>query len=104
MSHNPIKKYKEYSMSVYREKNIWAILGVSEEAKKKAKDTAKLEKKSIGEYIDDLILNSKISDNSQELKIIKLQLNDIEKILADIFHKDYNNQYAKSSWFRRSKG
>ena len=42
-------------------KNIWALLDVSEDARKNAKKRAKLEGKPIGKWITDLILSGQTS-------------------------------------------
>lgn len=48
---------------LYKEKQVWAILGVSNQAKDEAKKLAKIAKKPIGKFVEDLILNNNMSDS-----------------------------------------
>ena len=64
---------KESKMNTYKEKKIWAVLGVSEEAKEMAKKMSKDEKKTIGPWLEQLIINKSKNDPA-----IKSQLRNIE--------------------------
>jgi len=47
---------KKKKLEKYGEKNLWTLLGVSPQAKDEAKKKAKISQKSIGMYVNDIIL------------------------------------------------
>ena len=91
----------EKIMENNKRNTVWAILGVSEDARIKAKIEAKKQRKNIGEWVEDLIngigdstnRNSKINDDN-----LSHQLEALDKKI-DHFIAKMNN--SKRSWFAR---
>jgi predicted ATPase len=87
-------------MSGYKSKKIWVIADVDDIAKDKAKALAKLDKKKIGHWLTDLILNR----NSQSGLHILDQRNsskDITKIMnyLEMIHVEINELHRQLATF-----
>lgn len=84
-------------MSDYKSKKIWVVADIEDRAKNKAKELAKLDKKKIGKWLSDLILNKNsqsafgtmyVGDHPDSSKDIRQIMNYLEKIHVEI-HEIY---------------
>jgi tetrahydromethanopterin S-methyltransferase subunit A len=85
-------------MTTYKNKKIWVISDVNDEARNNAKKLAKIAKKKMGHWISDLILNKEtnikefedreiIKDIEAEITVIKHLINEIYSQMDDISMK-----------------
>lgn len=71
-------------MSTYKEKKIWVVTDISLKARDEARKLAKSDKKRIGTWLDDLILNKSKNITNPDNSYSMLQLRNIESSLEYI--------------------